>query len=629
MAVQTDEEIDDVGPGIARLLGGGQVVGGAVIAILALVLPAKLAPFVRACNTVGGYLYGQEHPSGGAKCAAANFVTDYKWFAVVFAAVIILEGTGLFFRDELKAILRDGQPESSPGTPETELPDTTLPDAARPLGGEAPGPAPADPAPGRPVSRASGSAGPAWLPPGTPPTSRRRRPRVVALVVTGLLAVLAVTVVVHHLRADRTETTPAQARRFAAPVTGWLPALLAGDQTIAVSVSDGHGGARRRYPNGRTYAPVTGFASFSQATGLDAWLRQQIDADPTAFGGRQAIHTTIVPAVQEAAARALKSSPSAVVAIDPATGHILAMASAPDYDPNPLADPDTTAATWRNLQADPNRPLSNRATGGILTAPGDVFQVVTAAAALTTGRYTAGTQLPGPAALTLPQTTTSVATHDRQPCSATGVTTLADALRTSCTTAFAALGMTLGAQALRDQADAFGIDRAWSIPVKVQPGSFPNAASPREVAWTAVGGFDLRITPLQLAMIGSGIANKGKVAAPTLLADEPDAPGPGTSPLTATTPEVADALTTMLRSAVASGQARDLAIPGVKVAGLVGDVQSGATGVSWATAFASAAGRSIVVAVAVQTPSGQPLSTQAAAVARDVIGTGLGADARR
>jgi hypothetical protein len=89
--------------GMARLLGGGQVVLGAIGAILAFVLPAKLVDYVTACNTVGGYLYGNEHPTESLKCQLANTVTDYKWIVLIVMVFIILEGTALFFYNELKA----------------------------------------------------------------------------------------------------------------------------------------------------------------------------------------------------------------------------------------------------------------------------------------------------------------------------------------------------------------------------------------------------------------------------------------------------------------------------------------------------------------------------------------------
>lgn len=106
-----DDESLDGRPDLARILGGGQVILGAIVIILAFVLPAKLSSFVTSCNTVVGNMYGREHPASGAKCAAANFITDYKWIFVLLAVIIIVEGTVLCFRDEFKALLKWAETE--------------------------------------------------------------------------------------------------------------------------------------------------------------------------------------------------------------------------------------------------------------------------------------------------------------------------------------------------------------------------------------------------------------------------------------------------------------------------------------------------------------------------------------
>jgi len=98
-------------PGLARILGGGQVVLGAIAVVLAFVLPAKLASFVATCNTVYGDLYGREHPATGFKCTAANFVVSYKWLFVLLAAILIVEGAVLCFREEFKALLKWAETE--------------------------------------------------------------------------------------------------------------------------------------------------------------------------------------------------------------------------------------------------------------------------------------------------------------------------------------------------------------------------------------------------------------------------------------------------------------------------------------------------------------------------------------
>src|SRR5690606_23662871 len=116
------------------------------------------------------------------------------------------------------------------------------------------------------------------------------------------------------------------------------------------------------------------------------------------------VELTLDAGAQEAAWEALDGKRGAAVALDPETGAILAMVSAPSYDPNSLASHDTAsvARTWSELNDDPERPLTNRAIGGDLYPPGSAFKLVTAAAALETGDYAADTVIPGPGTYDLP-----------------------------------------------------------------------------------------------------------------------------------------------------------------------------------------------------------------------------------
>ena len=170
----------------------------------------------------------------------------------------------------------------------------------------------------------------------------------------------------------------------------------------------------------------------------------------------------------------LRTPPSAVAArrwfSNPKTGAILAMVSHPAYDPSVIASHDATAAksAMETLVADPTKPLTNRAIAGNLYPPGSVFKIVTAAAALTNGTVTETTQIPGPARMDLPQTSVGLPNWDRAACGPNDLTTLQHALEISCNTAFAWVGLKLGADALRAQAAKFGFgDESITVPMKV------------------------------------------------------------------------------------------------------------------------------------------------------------------
>ncbi len=187
-----------------------------------------------------------------------------------------------------------------------------------------------------------------------------------------------------------------------------------------------------------------------------------------------------------------------MVAIDPSTGAILALVSKPSYDPNVLASHDTAAvrAAWAQLNADPSEPMANRAIAGDTYPPGSTFKLVTAAAALESG-MSPDTSIAAPDSLPLPNTTAVLTNYGGERCSATEAMTLLDALRVSCNTAFGKLGMNLGADALRRQAEAFGFDTPLSIPLPVTPSRFPAAGEidAPQTAMSAIGQYDVRVTP--------------------------------------------------------------------------------------------------------------------------------------
>jgi peptidoglycan glycosyltransferase len=381
----------------------------------------------------------------------------------------------------------------------------------------------------------------------------------------------------------------------------------------------------RTYPSGPLYAHVTGYYSpvFGSATGIEAAASSYLNgtADQLFYRrisdlltGRQpkgaSVELTVDPAAQQAASKALGNQKGAAVALDPKTGAVLAMVSRPTYDPNGLATHSRTKAerTYKRLLADPDRPLENRAIAGRLYPPGSTFKLITSAAALSSGQYTPESVVPGPAELPLPQTTITLPNDDRAPCGPGGQTTLINALRISCNTAFGSLGLTLGDDALRQQAAKFGFGRTLQVPLTVTPSTYPQDPNPAQTAQTAIGQFDVRVTPLQMAMVGAGIANRGVVMQPylikrirssdldTVMETEP------TQFSTAVTPEVAGQLTTMMEAVVQSGTGTNAQISGVRVAGKTGTAQTakGAPPLAWFTSFAPADDPKVAVAVVVE-----------------------------
>lgn len=401
--------------------------------------------------------------------------------------------------------------------------------------------------------------------------------------------------------------------------------ILAGDTVLAESVPvDNEFKFLRRYPQGEVYADVTGYYSFYGASGgiestENALLSGRSDKlfyrrVSDLFTGRRAqganVVLTINPKAQQAAWDAMGDQRGAAVALNPKTGEILAMVSKPGYDPNALASHDLKAVdtAYKSLNGDPARPLVNRAISGDLYPPGSTFKVVTAAAALSTGKWTETSEIPGPANLDLPQTTVGLPNSGGRACGPGDKVTLQDAMRISCNTAFGWLGLEMGGDKLREQAGRFGFGDQLSIPMRVTPSKVPAELNPPQTAQAAVGQYDVRVTPLEMAMVAGGIANKGVVMKPHLVqsilaSDLTTIDTESQSTLTeAVSPQVAAQLTSMMELVVSNGTGTAAQMSGVRVAGKTGTAQHapGAAPHAWFISFAPADNPSIAVAVVVE-----------------------------
>jgi len=404
-------------------------------------------------------------------------------------------------------------------------------------------------------------------------------------------------------------------------------AILVGDQPVAVSQPTPNEEIKylRSYPQPLPYSHVTGYFSYTYGAGggLEGAADDLLSGSSSQFfytrvtdllTGKQpvgaTVQATINPKAQDAADKALGNQRGAVVALDPKTGAILAMISHPQYDPNRLSSHDQASVVkaWNELNADPTQPLVNRAIAGNLYPPGSVFKIVTAAAALENGKVDTTTQIPAPGVMELPQTTAGLPNYDRQPCGPNNQTTLQHALEISCNTAMGYLGMQVGAQALADQAAKFGFGTTMRIPTRVEPSRFPTGINQAQTAQSAIGQYDVRVTPMQVAMVSAGIANGGVVMRPYLInqvlsADlqtidrtSPERLGTAVSSQTAAT------LTQMLVGVVDQGTGTPAKINGVQVAGKTGTAEqgNGKPPHAWFTAFAPANDPKVAVAVVVE-----------------------------
>ena len=319
-----------------------------------------------------------------------------------------------------------------------------------------------------------------------------------------------------------------------------------------------------------------------------------------------------------------------MVAIEPATGRILASVQSPSFDPNLLTsqDPETIRAYYEELKDDPTKPLLNRPIVA-LNPPGSTFKLVTAAAALASGLYTADSILPGPATYRLPLSTSELKNWNRKECGPDGKVTLEQALAISCNTAFAWLGVQLGDEALRRQAQLMGFDTSFQIPLKAATSRFPDELDAPQTALSAIGQFDVRATALQMAMVGAAIGNNGVTMEPYLVQE---VRGPDLAILqtteptqfeTAMTPLNAAQLTEMMVNVVENGTGSNAQITGVRVAGKTGTAETDneRPAVAWFVAFAPAQSPRVAVAVVIEESGATEISGNglAAPIAREVM----------
>ncbi|MDT5155356.1 MAG: penicillin-binding protein [Mycobacterium sp.] len=477
-------------------------------------------------------------------------------------------------------------------------------------------------------------------------TSLRRISMAIMALIVLLLANATLTQV---FRADALRSDPRNQRVLLDEYSRQRGQISAGGQLLAYSAStDGRFRFLRVYPNPQAYAPVTGFYSLLySSTGLERAEDSILNgSDERLFGRRLAdfftgrdprggnVATTINPQVQEAAWDAMEKGcnggpcKGSVVALEPSTGKILAMVSAPSYDPNLLAshDGNVQAGAWQQMRDNADNPLVNRAISETYP-PGSTFKVITTAAALANGA-TPDTRVTAAARIPLPNSTATLENYGGSSCGTDPTTTLRTAFAKSCNTAFVDLGIRTGADALRSTAEAFGLDGAPApIPLQVVPSTVGPIGDDAALGMSSIGQKDVALTPLQNAMIAATVANGGVTMQPYLV-DGLKGPDLGnissTSPRElrrAVSPQVATTLTDLMIDAEQVTQQTG-AIAGVQIASKTGTAEHGSDPRNtpphaWYIAFAPAKAPKVAVAVLVEN-GGDRLSATGGALAAPI-----------
>ena len=307
------------------------------------------------------------------------------------------------------------------------------------------------------------------------------------------------------------EASEADARKGAG--RGVLPGDVIGKTGLEASLEEAIGGAVgwRLSVVEPNESPVEMLGERLPVPGLDAVL-------------------SLDPAQQRAAEAALGDARGAIVAQDPWSGEIQALASRPSFDLNLFVRQD--AAGVARINADPAKPVFNRATFGQY-ATGSAFKMVTAAAGLRQGLFKAGDRIDCPARWTGFGPQWVQLNHET---SDLGPIDLRTALARSCNTFFYELGKRLdqkGKDLLPNAAKSFGFGKATDIEfVFEEQGRVPSPAwkaqhfanDPGQRGWNpgdatnlAIGQGFLLATPLQMSNYAAALANDGIVWKPRLV----------------------------------------------------------------------------------------------------------------
>jgi len=415
--------------------------------------------------------------------------------------------------------------------------------------------------------------------------------------------------------------------------------IRAGDDSVlARSIQQPDKSYVRTYPSGRLFSHAVGYSFVRQGrAGLERFYDDDLSGRTGELGSLldrlsgteqtgDNLVTTLDPAAQRVALQQLGGRKGAVVALDPRTGAIRVMASVPGYDPNTVKDQQQFNA----LNRDNDAPLLNRNTQAGYP-PGSTFKVVTAIAAIDSGRYTPDSRISGRNGKRI-----SGVPLNNDLGESFGDITLTEALTKSVNTVFGEIGEKLGKATLKKYMDRLGFGR----PVEVDLPRDERAASGErkgghiipatngavDVGRMAIGQDKLTVTPLQMAMVASAVANGGKLMKPHIADRVVDRdgrtvrridPGEMSQVMSADTAAKVGA---MMDQVVKEGTGTAAALEGIDVAGKTGTAEVGHSCPNqlWFIAFAPAQDPRVAIAVTVECGTGFG-GTVAAPIAKAVM----------
>ena len=421
--------------------------------------------------------------------------------------------------------------------------------------------------------------------------------------------------------------------------------ILAADGTVLAHSTESGSGAnkayKRSYPEGTLFAHVLGYSYINLGrAGLEQSRNDELTGNENEFVSlfeeivghdREGadLHTTLDPEAQRVAVSELAGQRGSVVALEPGTGRVRVMVSIPEYDPNDVP------SRFGELNRDDASPILNRATQARYP-PGSTMKVVTAAAALDSGKYNPDSVVDGSSPKEISGAPlTNSGGQDFGPIS------LTTALTNSVNTVWAEVAEELGSGTMYDYMEKFGFNteppmdypRRQMTPSGVfgEDGKLLDDDDPVDIGRVGIGQERLQVTPLQMAMVAAAVGNGGVLMEPRLTDRVVDKDGrvkERVEPEEAERvikEETADALAEMMSNVVREGTGTQAALSGIDVAGKTGtaEVDNGASNQAWFIAFAPVEDPRMAIAVTVERTSGQG-GTVAAPIAKQVLESLLG-----
>jgi penicillin-binding protein A len=427
--------------------------------------------------------------------------------------------------------------------------------------------------------------------------------------------------------------------------------IRANDGTrLAVNRASGSGQTKvysRRYPQGSVFAHSVGY-SFIEAgdAGLERYYNDELAGKKDEFGSLldqvlgerkegEDLRTALDPDGQRSALSALQGRRGSVVALEPSSGKVLVMANVPSYDPNDVVEEQKRRGRGGSSEGSGR---FNRATQARYP-PGSTFKVVTATAAIDSGEYRPDSLVDGKNGKRISGVPLQNSGGQDFP-----AVSLTEALTNSVNTVWAEVAVKIGTDTMYEYMRRFGFnqkppidlpgDELTASGVYNNRGRLLDDEDAVDIGRVAIGQERLQVTPLQMAMVASAVANDGSLMKPHLADRFINPDGRVASRYReeeasqVMSRETAAQLTDMMGQVVREGTGTQAALEGIDVAGKTGtaEVANGTSNQAWFIAFAPKDDPKVAIAVTVERTQGQG-GTVAAPIAKQVMQALIGEEA--